>query len=400
MNLPFYIAKRYFVAKKTSNAVNLIAAISVVGVMVGTAAMIAVLSGFNGLESLIRSFYNTFDPDIKVLAVEGKYLPGTSTDYAFLAEWPEILSYSEVLEDKALIQYHDKEFIATIKGVDQNYSTVTRFEETISRGEHFGDMQEDVGVMGIGVAYHLNFLRLDFAEPLNIFVPKADYKLGVDPTQSVNRKQLYPMGIFSVQPDYDVKYVVTPLVFAQELFAKGAILSSLEIKLSPEADVNQTKEKLQAALGANYKVLNRNEQQATIFRVIQIEGLATFLILAFILTIASFGILGSLIMLILEKRHDIHTLRSLGLTTQRIKRVFLNEGLLISTAGCGLGVILGVGLVLAQQHFAIISLGQGYAMDAYPVELRFWDVLRVFLTVMAIGSIVSWLAVRRLKTDF
>ena len=400
MNLPFYIAKRYFIAKKTSNAVNLIATISMVGVMVGTAAMIAVLSGFNGLESLIRSFYNTFDPDIKVLAVEGKFLPGASPDYTFLAEWPEIESYSEVLEDKALIQFHDKEFIATIKGVDQNYSTVTRFEETITRGEHFGDMQEDVGVMGIGVAYHLNFLRLDFAEPLNIFVPKADYKLGVDPTQSVNRKQLYPMGIFSVQPDYDIKYVVTPLVFAQELFAKGDILSSLELKLSPEADVNQTKEKLQATLGANYKVLNRNEQQATIFRVIKIEGLATFLILAFILTIASFGILGSLIMLILEKRHDIHTLRSLGLTNQRVKRIFLNEGLLISTAGCVLGVLLGVGLVLAQQHFGLISLGQGYAMDAYPVELRFWDVLRVFLTVMAIGSVVSWLAVRRLKTDF
>ena len=208
------------------------------------------------------------------------------------------------------------------------------------------------------------------------------------------------MGIFSVQPDYDIKYVVTPLVFAQELFAKGAILSSLELKLSPEADVSQTKEKLQATLGANYKVLNRNEQQATIFRVIKIEGLATFLILAFILTIASFGILGSLIMLILEKRHDIHTLRSLGLTNQRVKRIFLNEGLLISTAGCVLGVLLGVGLVLAQQHFGLISLGQGYAMDAYPVELRFWDVLRVFLTVMAIGSVVSWLAVRRLKTDF
>lgn len=368
--------------------------------MVGTAAMIAVFSGFNGLESLIRSFYDTFDPDLKIEAVEGKFLPDEADNFAFLAEWPEVESYSQVLEDKALLQFRDKEFIATIKGVDKNYSTVTRFEETLNRGEYFGDMEENVGVVGIGVAYHLNLLRLDFADPISIYVPRSDYQLSFDPAQSVNSKLLYPMGIFSVQPDYDVKYVVTPLFFAQDLFAKGPILSAIEIKLLPKADVEAIKEKLKSAVGDRYKVLDRNAQQATIFRVIKVEGLATFLILAFILTIASFGILGSLIMLILEKRHDIHTLRSLGLTTQRIKRIFLNEGLLISTAGCGLGVLLGVGLVLAQQHFSLISLGQGYAMDAYPVELRFWDVLRVFLTVMAIGSIVSWLAVRRLKTDF
>jgi ABC-type lipoprotein release transport system permease subunit len=400
VNLPFYIAKRYFIAKKSSNAVNLIAAISMLGVMVGTAAMIAVLSGFNGLESLIRSFYDTFDPDIKIEAVEGKFLPADTSNYAFLADWPEVESYSRVLEDKALIQFHDKEFIATIKGVDQNYGSVTRFEETLNRGEYFGDMQENVGVVGIGVAYHLNLLRLDFTEPLSLYVPRSDYKLSLDPSESVNSKVLYPMGIFSVQPDYDVKYVVTPLVFAQDLFAKGAILSAIELKLVPGADVAKIKEKLKATLGPAYKVRDRNEQQATIFRVIQVEGLATFLILSFILTIASFGILGSLIMLILEKRKDVHTLRSLGLSTQRIKRIFLNEGLLISSAGCLLGVLLGIGLVLAQDRFALISLGQGYAMDAYPVELKFWDVLRVFLTVMAIGSVVSWLAVRRLKTDF
>jgi lipoprotein-releasing system permease protein len=400
VNLPFYIARRYFVAKKSTNAVNLITAISILGVTVGTAAMIAVLSGFNGLENLIRSFYNTFDPDLKIEATTGKFLAGDSTAFSALADLPEVDAYCLVLEDKALMQFRDKEYIATIKGVDRQYSSVTDFTETINRGNYFGRMTDEVGVVGIGVAYYLNLVRLDFVDPLRVYVPMDNYKVGLDPTQSVNMEPLYPVGIFSVQPDYDIKYVVTPINYAQKLFNKQNTYSSVEVKLSGYIDIDDAKEKVSSVLGPDYKVLDRNEQQATIFRVIKIEGLATFLILAFILTIASFGILGSLIMLILEKKEDIHTLRSLGLNLQRIKRIFLTEGLIISSTGCLLGVALGVALVVLQQQFGLISLGQGYAMDAYPVALQLGDVVNVFLTVMAIGSLVSWLAVRRLKTDF
>lgn len=400
MNLPFFIARRYFIAKKSTNAVNLITAVSIIGVTIGTAAMIAVLSGFNGLESLIRSFYNTFDPDLKVEVVSGKYLPGDSATFHSLEHLPEIAAYSLVLEDKALLQFRDKEFIATIKGVDTRYTDVTRFADAITRGNYFGRLNDDVGVVGIGVAYHLNLARLDFVDPLRVYVPKPNYRSGLDAMQSVNMKPLYPVGIFSVQPDYDVKYIITPLPYAQALFDKSGIYSSVEIKLVPDADLEAAKSTIAKTLGNGYKVLDRNEQQATIFRVIKIEGLATFLILAFILTIASFGILGSLIMLILEKKEDINTLRSLGFTKQRIKRIFLNEGLLISAIGCLLGVLLGVSLVVLQDQYGLIALGQGYAMDAYPVELRFGNVITVFLTVMGIGSLVSWLAVRRLKTDF
>jgi lipoprotein-releasing system permease protein len=400
VNLPFYIARRYFVAKKSTNAVNLITAISILGVTVGTAAMIAVLSGFNGLENLIRSFYNTFDPDLKIEATTGKFLAGDSTAFSALADLPEVDAYCLVLEDKALMQFRDKEYIATIKGVDRQYSSVTDFTETINRGNYFGRMTDEVGVVGIGVAYYLNLVRLDFVDPLRVYVPMDNYKVGLDPTQSVNMEPLYPVGIFSVQPDYDIKYVVTPINYAQKLFNKQNTYSSVEVKLSGYIDIDDAKEKVSSVLGPDYKVLDRNEQQATIFRVIKIEGLATFLILAFILTIASFGILGSLIMLILEKKEDIHTLRSLGLNLQRIKRIFLTEGLIISSTGCLLGVALGVALIVLQQQFGLISLGQGYAMDAYPVALQLGDVVNVFLTVMAIGSLVSWLAVRRLKTDF
>ncbi len=399
MNVPFYIAKRYLFSKKSTSAVHIIAAISVLGVAVGTAAMITVLSGFNGLESLIRSFYNTFDPDIKITATAGKYMPGDSAQYAALQHVEGVANYTLVLEDKALIKFRDKEFIATIKGVDNTYAQTTNFTQAITRGNYFGRMTDEIGVLGVGVAYHLNIARLDFVDPIQIYVPRQDYKVGLDPMQSVKMLPLYPIGIFSVQPDYDVKYVVTPLAYAQQLFEHPGGITSIEIKSEPGVDTENIKENIKATLGDGYNILDRNEQQVTIFRVIKIEGLATFLILTFILTIASFGIIGTLIMLMLEKKEDIHTLRSMGATKTLIKNLFFLEGLLISGLGCFLGIVIGIGIVLAQQKFGFIALGQGYALDAYPVELRLADMVKVGLTIMAIGSLMSWIAVRRLKTS-
>lgn len=395
MNLSLFIARRYLIAKKTTNAVNLITAISILGVAVGTAAMIAVLSGFNGLESLIRSFYNTFDPDLKIEATTGKYLPGDTASFALLSQIDGVENISFVLEDKALLRFRDKEFIATIKGVDQNYHEVTRFTDAITRGDYFGRMTDDVGILGIGVAYHLNILRMDFVDPLQAYVPRQGYSVGSDPTKSVNNLFLYPIGTFSVQPDYDVKYVVTPLAFARRLFEKPDAITSIEIKCTPGAKPDKVKTLLAAELGDKFTIKNRNEQQATIFRVIKIEGLATFLILAFILTIASFGILGSLIMLILEKKEDMFTLKSMGADHALLRKIFFTEGLLITAVGCFGGLLLGIGLVIAQQKFGLISLGQGYAVDAYPMQLRAADIIKIAATVFAIGSVVSWLAVRR-----
>lgn len=396
MNVAFYIAKRYLLAKKSANAVNLITAISVLGVAIGTAAMIAVLSGFNGLEGLIRGFYNTFDPDLKIESYEGKYLPGDSTSFSALKNIEGVHSYSLVLEDKALFKFRDKEYIATIKGVDQNYTTVTQFENTITRGEIFGDYTENAGVFGVGVAYYLNISRIDFFDPVQVFVPRQNYTAGSDPMQSVNTLSLFPVATFSVQPEYDVKYAVTPLFFAQQLFERNQI-TSIEVRCKPDFKPDVVKNNIAQKLGAAYKIANRNEQQATIFRVIKMEGLATFLILAFILAIASFGILGSLIMLILDKKPDMYTLKSMGANTKLLKRIFLIEGLLISALGCLIGLTLGIGLVLLQQQFGFVSLGQGYAIDAYPMQLRAADVVKIAATVMGIGTVVSWLAVRKVK---
>lgn len=400
MNVPFYIARRYLISKKSTNAVNLIAAISILGVAVGTAAMIAVMSGFNGLENLIRSFYNTFDPDFKITAVQGKYMEKDSTYFMPILDVDGVEAMSFILEDKALLKFRDKEFIATIKGVDQNYAVVTNFTESIRNGNYFGKMTDEVGVLGVGVAYHLNLARLDFVDPLQLYVPKPDYKVGLDPMQSVAMRHLYPIGTFSVQPDYDVKYVVTPLAFARDLFERPQGITSIEVAVDPLADQERVKSEVAQLLGTEFDVLDRNEQQKTIFRVMKIEGLATFLILAFILTIASFGIIGTLIMLILEKKEDINTLRSMGAPAPLIKRIFFLEGLLISTIGCVAGIGLGIVLVLLQDKFGFLAIGQGYAMDAYPVDLRIGDLIRVLITIMAIGSVISWVSVRKLKTDF
>lgn len=400
MNLPFYIARRYFIAKKSTNAVNLITGVSIFGVAIGTAAMIAVLSGFNGLETLIRSFYNTFDPDLKIEATGGKYLQNDSLAFNRILQLAEIENMSFVLEDKALVKFRDKEYIATIKGVDANYARVTQIEQAVTRGDYFGDMDDEVGVVGIGVAYHLNLVRLDFVDPLSVYVPKTGFSLGQDPMKSVTLKPLYPVGIFSVQPDYDVKYIITPLTYAQQLFSQPNRYTAIEIKLKPGVDLHQITNKIAVVLGEKYTIHDRDAQQATIFRVIKVERLATFLILAFILTIASFGILGALIMLVLEKKDDINTLRSLGFSRAKIKRIFFNEGLLITAIGCAEGVLLGVLLVLLQDNFGLLGLGQGYAVDAYPVQLRLGNVLLVAATVSAIGIAVSALAVRRIKTDY
>jgi lipoprotein-releasing system permease protein len=303
---------------------------------------------------------------------------------------------SFILEDKALLKFRDKEYIATIKGVDSNYAEVTRFTEVINRGDYFGRMTDEVGVVGIGVAYHLNLLRIDFVDPIQVYVPRQDFSASADPENSVNSLPLYPIGTFSVQPDYDIKYVVTPIDYARQLFSKPEGVSSIEVKCRPGVQNDQVKNKLLELLGPGHKVLNRNEQQATIFRVIQAEGLATFLILAFILTIASFGIMGSLTMLILEKKEDMFTLKSLGADRPLIKRIFLTEGLLISFLGCISGLLLGIVLVVLQQQFGLLSLGQGYAVNAYPMEIRPSDLVKVTATVMGIGTIVSILAVRKI----
>ena len=394
--MPFssHIAKRYFFSKNSSNAVNIITGISVVGILVGSAALIIVLSAFNGLENLVRGFYKDFDPDIKVLPSSGKFFQEAQVE-EFLAANPDIISYSKVLEEKALFSFRDKEFIASLKGVDQNYTRVTRIENKIPFGQYriAEDLAINSAVIGAGVAYYLGFSRSDFQEPINIFIPKESSGLG---DQSFRSDRLFPLGFFAIQPEFDEQYVLGSLAFSREVLGRPGACSAIEIKLDSSLSVEEAKSKIQADLGPEFKVLNREEQQASFLKVMRTEGLFTFLIFALILSIATFTIAGSLTMLMFEKRSNLHTLWSMGTPIKELRQIILKIGLIISLSGGLGGLLIGAGVVIAQEQFELISVGEGYIVDAYPVALRWTDLIIVSITVLGLGYLSARLSARRL----
>lgn len=365
-----------------------------VGILVGSAALIIVLSAFNGLENLVRGFYKDFDPDIKVLPSSGKFFQEAQVE-EFLAANPDIISYSKVLEEKALFSFRDKEFIASLKGVDQNYTRVTRIENKIPFGQYriAEDLAINSAVIGAGVAYYLGFSRSDFQEPINIFIPKESSGLG---DQSFRSDRLFPLGFFAIQPEFDEQYVLGSLAFSREVLGRPGACSAIEIKLDSSLSVEEAKSKIQADLGPEFKVLNREEQQASFLKVMRTEGLFTFLIFALILSIATFTIAGSLTMLMFEKRSNLHTLWSMGTPIKELRQIILKIGLIISLSGGLGGLLIGAGVVIAQEQFELISVGEGYIVDAYPVALRWTDLIIVSITVLGLGYLSAWLSARRL----
>lgn len=398
MNLPFFIAKRYLFSKHTTNAVNLITGISVLGVAVGAAAMIIVLSAFNGLETLIRGFYNTFDPDLKIELAEGKNSAFDDDLGKRIAQTPFVEAYAFILEEKALFRANDREFIATLKGVDKTYLKVTEFESALLHGEFFpSEPEEDLAILGSGVAYHMGISKINMNTVIEVFVPKANGSI-LDPINAVNTRRIYPIGIFSIQPDFDVKYTMVPLRLVQQIVdIETPRFSSIEIKGTADANLDELQESLQEALGSAFKVLNRDQQQVSIYKVLQTEGLATYLILAFILMVSSFGILGANIMLTLDKKEDIKTLWAVGADESLVRKIFFTEGLLTSFIGGIGGLLLGTSIVAIQKLTGIISLGEGYAVKAYPVELRLENFLLVLVTVVVLGFLVSVISTRKLN---
>lgn len=398
MNLPFFIARRYLFSRQTTNAVNIITGVSMLGVSIGAAAMIVVLSAFNGLENLIRSFYNTTDPDFRIELVEGKNFIYDEDLNTRIRDVQGVKDASYVLEEKALFRYQGKEFIATLKGVDAHYLEVTNFEDALVHGEFFvPGVDENLAIVGMGVAYHLGISRINMNDPIEIHMPRANASI-LDPMSAVSSELIYPMGLFSVQPDMDIKYVLVPLPFLQRMSdVKSSRLSSIEVSVVDAKDSKDIKERLQNTLGADFTVLDRDEQQMAIFKVLKTEGLATYLILAFIVLVSSFGILGSNTMLILDKKEDIKTLWAMGADDRLTRRIFFMEGLITSLLGGLGGIALGVIIVLVQQYFGLVGLGDGYVLDSYPVELRFDDFVLILATVVFLGLLVSVISTLKLK---
>jgi lipoprotein-releasing system permease protein len=402
VKLSFYIAKRYLFAKKSRNAINIISAVSVAGVSVGTMALIIVLSVFNGLETMVRAIFNTFDPDIKITAAEGKTFIADTSRLKLLANVDGVSCYSLVLEENALLKYGDKQCIATIKGVDDSYTMVTDIDSSMFDGEFI--LRSDKGrlyaIPGAGVAQYLG-LRVNFIAPLNIYVPRRTGGTTLNAENSFNKKYIFPSGIFEVEKEYDSKYVYVPIEFTRELTEVSDGVSSVEIKFTGQVDPRTVQRNIVKIFGKGFVVQNRYEQQEIFYKVMRSERLAIFFILTLILIIASFNIIGSLTMLIIEKERDIEILKSLGADNNLIRKIFIFEGWLISIIGAVAGIILGFIICWLQETYGLVKLqSDSLIMDSYPVVMKIKDFIIVPGTVLLIGYWAAWYPVRFLTKKF
>jgi len=402
VRLSLYIAKRYLFAKKSRNAINVISAVSVAGVAVGTMALIIILSVFNGLETMVTAIFNTFDPDLKIAAAEGKTFIADTARLKLLSSVEGVSCYSLTIEENALLKYGDRQYIATIKGVDNNYAMVTNIDSSMWEGEFTlkNEKGRPYAIPGIGVAQYLG-IRINFINPLIIIFPKKAGSSTLNPEDALNKKYIFPSGIFEVEKEYDSKYVYVPLDFAREVTQIDKGVSSIEIKFRNDADPRLVQKKVTKIFGKGFVVQNRYEQQEIFYKVMKSERLAIFFILTLILIIASFNIIGSLTMLIIEKERDIEILKSLGADNNLIRKVFIFEGWLISIIGALTGIILGFLVCWLQQRYGLVKLqSESLIMDSYPVVLKLKDFIIVPGTVLLIGYWAAWYPVRFLTKKF
>lgn len=404
MNLSLYIARRYLISKKSHNLINVISLISVIGQLVGTAALIIVLSVFNGFEDVIKSLYNTFNPDFVIQADKGKTFSATTFPSGKVLNLEGIKGLAYVVEEDALFKYRDQQYIAKIKGVSENYTEVSRLDTLIQSGDLI--LQEgnsDFAVVGAGVAWYLNINLDDIRNLLSIYVPRRGSASSFNFSNAFNNEVIHPTGIFTVQQEYDERYVFVPLRFARQLLDYEDEVTSVEVFLGSGTDPGDLESALTDLLGEEYTIKNRFRQNEALYKVMRSEKLAIFIILVFILILASFNMIGSLSILIVEKLQDIAILKSMGASKSLIRKIFTAEGLLISLAGSIGGLILGFLILLLQQQFGLVKLGPeegAFIISAYPVKMLLSDFVYVFLIVLLIGLLATWYPVRYLTAKY
>lgn len=403
MNFPFYIARRYLFSKKSHNAINVISTISVCGVALATLALVCTLSVFNGFQDLVETFFTAFDPQLKITAVRGKVFDGQDKRVLQLKKLPEVAVYSESLEDNVMVQYQGRQAMAVIKGVEDNFDQLTPIDSILfGRGDLLlHDEVVDYAIPGIQLLSTLGS-GIRFLDPLEIYAPRRGAKVNMaNPSTGFVTGNLFSSGlVFAVnQEKYDASYILTSMNFARKLFQYTTEVSAINLKLKDGADTDAVKKHIQTLLGDDFRVQDRYEQQADTFRIMEIEKLISYLFLTFILMIACFNVIGSLSMLIIDKRDDVVTLRNLGASDRQIVRIFLFEGRMISLFGALAGVILGLLLCWLQQEYGLISLGDSgsFVVDAYPVSVHALDVIIVFVTVLLVGFLSVWYPVRFLS---
>lgn len=405
MNFPFYIARRYLFSKKSHHAINVISGVSVCGVALATLALVCTLSVFNGFQDLVSMMFTAFDPEIKITAANGKVFDSQNEQIQLLRELPEIEVFSESLEDNAMVQYKGRQTMVVIKGIEENFNQLTAIDSILyGRGEWIlQDEVVDYAVPGIELVSVLG-TGIRFLDPLEVYAPKRGVKINVaNPSTSFQSSYLHSSGlVFAVnQQKYDASYILTSLSFARELFQYETEVSSIELKLAANADIKKAKNKIQRMLGTDFLVLDRYEQQADTYRIMEVEKLISYVFLSFILLIACFNVIGSLSMLIIDKRNDVVTLRNLGANNRVISFVFLFEGYMITFFGALIGIGLGLILCFIQQEFGVIPLGSGasagaFVVDAYPVSVYATDVVLVLITVLVTGFLSVFFPVRYL----
>ena len=401
MNFPFYIARRYLFSKKSTHAINVISGISVIGVAVASMALVVTLSVFNGFHDMVASLFTQMDPQLKVTPVKGKTAPADDPILTKIRQLPQVEVATECLEDQALAVYKDRQLMVKVKGVDDNFDSLTHIREIIEGDGRFELHAADMnyGIPGLGVAYLLG-MGYTYDQPLRIYAPKREGQLDMaNPTDGFVEDELYSPGVvFSIkQGKYDKNYILTSVYFTRQLFAQDGMLSSLELRLKPGSDFDAVKERMQEIAGDKYHVYDRYEQQEDTFRIMKIEKLIAYIFLTFILIIACFNIIGSLSMLIIDKKADVVTLRNLGASDRQISRIFLFEGRMISFIGAFIGIAIGLLLCWLQQQYGIVRLGSSegsFIVDAYPVSVHPWDVVLIFVTVIAVGFLAVWYPVR------
>ena len=401
MNFPFFVARRYLFSKKSTHAINVISGISAVGVSVATMALVVTLSVFNGSHDLVASLFTNIDPQIKVTPVKGKSAPADDPILTKIRQLPQVEVATETVQDIALATYNGRQAMVVVKGVQDNFDSLTHIKDILMGNGtyelHAADL--NYGILGIRLAETLQ-TGYSYKNPLKLYAPKREGQLNMaNPEDGFVEDELYSPGVLFMvkQAKYDKNHIITSIAFARNLFGQQGMISSLEMRLKPGSDFDAVKSKMQKIAGDKYHVCDRFEQQEDTFKIMKIEKLMAYIFLTFILMVACFNIIGSISMLIIDKKNDVVTLRNLGASDKQIVRVFLFEGRMISSIGAVVGILIGLLLCWLQQEYGLVGLGRSsgsFVVDSYPVSVHPEDIVLVFITVIAVGWIAVWYPVR------
>lgn len=407
MSFPFYIARRYLVSKKSHTAINIISGVSVCGVAIATAALICILSVFNGFQDMVAELFTAFDPQLKITPATGKYMVADAEELEKVKTYKDVAVYTETIEDQALLMLNNRQAMATVKGVDDNFEDLTHIDDILV-GDGTFDLGIDIIDYGIPGTVLLQQLtpRSNFEEPIQVYAPRQGEEIDLtDPTESFNMEELYSAGVsFMVkQNKYDNNYILTSISFARKLFERQGEVTAVELRLNGGTDIGSAKSDIQKILGDKYIVRDRYEQQEDTFKIMNIEKYISYVFLTFILMIACFNIVGSLSMLIIDKKDDAVTLRNLGATDKQIANIFMYEGRMISFVGAIVGLVIGLALCYLQIKYGLIKFGNGeglYIIRSYPVSVHLSDVILVLVTVLVVGFASVWYPVKTLTNKF